>query len=113
MLYESLPPNLALGESKQIQKPLLLEKPLVDTATMTDVNVPQIAQELRSSFKAGKTRSVEWRRSQLKAFKKMIKEGTPAMLGALQKVRQKRLCPNPFVQTPNPSHGPFFLPGPA
>jgi len=50
----------------------------------TDLStVPQIAQELRDSFNSGKTLSLEWRKGQLMAFGKMIKECGPKLAAAL------------------------------
>jgi aldehyde dehydrogenase (NAD+) len=48
-------------------------------------DVPGVAEGLRSSFASGKTRSLEWRKGQLQAFLKMMKEGTPALLAGLGK----------------------------
>ena len=46
--------------------------------------VSGVVAGLRSSFDAGKTRSVEWRKSQLKALLLLLKKGGPALLGGLQ-----------------------------
>jgi hypothetical protein len=42
--------------------------------------IPSAAEELRSSFRSGKTKSLQWRISQLKAMEKMLVETRPPFL---------------------------------
>ncbi|XVF36941.1 hypothetical protein REPUB_Repub19eG0102100 [Reevesia pubescens] len=43
-----------------------------------------VVKELRASFAAGKTKSYEWRRTQLKAMLKMMEENEPQIVAALR-----------------------------
>jgi aldehyde dehydrogenase (NAD+) len=47
--------------------------------------IPKIVAHLRQTFATGKTRSVEWRRAQLRALEKMMAENEPAIAAALEK----------------------------
>jgi len=51
----------------------------------THSDIPKIVAGLRQTFATGKTRSVEWRRAQLRALEKMIAENEPAIADALAK----------------------------
>ncbi|XP_022773280.1 aldehyde dehydrogenase family 3 member H1-like [Durio zibethinus] len=44
----------------------------------------ELVKELRASFVAGKTKSYEWRRTQLKAMLKMMEENEPQIVAALR-----------------------------
>jgi aldehyde dehydrogenase (NAD+) len=46
--------------------------------------IPKIVAHLRETFSTGKTRSVDWRRAQLRALEKMMVENEPAIADALQ-----------------------------
>jgi aldehyde dehydrogenase (NAD+) len=52
-------------------------------ATRSDI--PEIVAHLRQTFATGKTRSVEWRRAQLRALEKMMADNEPAIATALEK----------------------------
>jgi aldehyde dehydrogenase (NAD+) len=54
-------------------------------APATHSDIPKIVAGLRQTFATGKTRSVEWRRAQLRALEKMIAENEPAIADALAK----------------------------
>jgi aldehyde dehydrogenase (NAD+) len=59
-----------------------------NTASTTATSSPDVAQtvaELRQTFATGKTRSVQWRRDQLRALEKMMAENEPAIADALAK----------------------------
>ncbi|MBV9721845.1 MAG: aldehyde dehydrogenase family protein [Mycobacterium sp.] len=47
--------------------------------------IPKTVAHLRQTFATGKTRSVEWRRAQLRALEKMMAENEPAIAAALEK----------------------------
>jgi aldehyde dehydrogenase (NAD+) len=51
----------------------------------TNSDIPKIVAHLRQTFATGKTRSVEWRRAQLRALEKMMAENEPAIAAALEK----------------------------
>ncbi len=51
----------------------------------THSEIPKIVAHLRQTFATGKTRSVKWRRAQLRALEKMIAENEPAIAAALEK----------------------------
>src|SRR5271169_500478 len=51
----------------------------------THSDIPKIVAGLRQTFATGKTRSVDWRRAQLRALEKMIAENEPAIASALEK----------------------------
>jgi aldehyde dehydrogenase (NAD+) len=46
--------------------------------------IPKIVAHLREIFATGKTRSVDWRRAQLRALEKMMAENEPAIAAALE-----------------------------
>jgi aldehyde dehydrogenase (NAD+) len=54
-------------------------------APATPSDIPKIVAGLRQTFATGKTRSVEWRRAQLRALEKMIAENEPSIADALAK----------------------------
>jgi aldehyde dehydrogenase (NAD+) len=54
-------------------------------APATHSDIPKIVAGLRQTFATGKTRSVEWRRAQLRALEKMIAENERAIADALAK----------------------------
>jgi aldehyde dehydrogenase (NAD+) len=59
-----------------------------NTASTTATSSPDVAKtvaELRQTFATGKTRSVQWRRDQLRALEKMMAENEPAIADALAK----------------------------
>ncbi len=51
----------------------------------THSEIPKTVAHLRQTFASGKTRSVEWRRAQLRALEKMMAENEPAIAAALEK----------------------------
>jgi aldehyde dehydrogenase (NAD+) len=51
----------------------------------THSEIPKTVAHLRETFATGKTRSVEWRRAQLRALEKMMAENEPAIAAALEK----------------------------
>src|ERR1700757_2477491 len=55
------------------------------SAAPTHSDIPKLVARLRQTFSTGKTRSVEWRRAQLRALEKMIAENEPAIADALAK----------------------------
>jgi aldehyde dehydrogenase (NAD+) len=57
----------------------------VGAAAPTHSDIPKIVARLRQTYSTGKTRSVEWRRAQLRALEKMIAENEPAIADALAK----------------------------
>jgi aldehyde dehydrogenase (NAD+) len=58
----------------------------------THPEIPKVVAHLRETFSTGKTRSVEWRRAQLRALEKMMAENEAAIADALA----KDLDRNPF-----------------
>eukprot|EP00924_Labyrinthula_sp_SR-Ha-C_P011672 maker-scaffold_17-snap-gene-5.50-mRNA-1 protein AED:0.01 eAED:0.01 QI:99/1/1/1/1/1/2/104/479 len=50
-----------------------------------DLNYSSLMQELRDTFKTGKTRDLEWRKTQLKQIYKMFMENSDAILESLDK----------------------------
>jgi aldehyde dehydrogenase (NAD+) len=54
-------------------------------AAPTHSDIPKIVAGLRQTFATGKTRSIEWRRAQLRALEKMMTENEPAIAEALAK----------------------------
>jgi aldehyde dehydrogenase (NAD+) len=54
-------------------------------APATHSDIPKVVAGLRQTFATGKTRSVEWRRAQLRALEKMMAENEPAIADALAK----------------------------
>jgi aldehyde dehydrogenase (NAD+) len=46
--------------------------------------IPKVVTRLRETFSTGKTRSVDWRRAQLRGMEKMMAENEPAIADALQ-----------------------------
>ncbi|MGH3597725.1 MAG: aldehyde dehydrogenase family protein, partial [Mycobacterium sp.] len=64
--------------------------PAPDVATHSEI--PKIVAHLRETFATGKTRSVEWRRSQLRAIEKLMVENEADIAAALE----KDLCRKPF-----------------
>src|SRR6201996_8969792 len=61
-------------------------------AAPTHSDIPKIVAGLRQTFATGKTRSVEWRRAQLRALEKMIAENEPAIADALPKDLDRSPC---------------------
>src|SRR5271157_93439 len=57
----------------------------VGAAAPTHADIPKVVARLRQTFATGKTRSVEWRRAQLRALEKMMAENEPAIADALAK----------------------------
>ena len=56
----------------------------VETKAVFDAeSAKDVVKELRASFVAGKTKSYEWRRTQLKAMLKMMEENEPQIVVAL------------------------------
>jgi aldehyde dehydrogenase (NAD+) len=53
------------------------------TPTTTPAQIPELVAKLRRSYDAGRTRSVEWRREQLRRLKTMLEEGEDELLAAL------------------------------
>lgn len=51
----------------------------------THSDIPKIVAHLRQTFSTGKTRSIEWRRAQLRGLEKMMAENEPAIAAALEK----------------------------
>jgi len=47
-------------------------------------DIPAIVGKLRDTFKSGRTRSVEWRKQQLRALEAMMTENEPAIAAALE-----------------------------
>ncbi len=62
---------------------------MVAACSVPVVAIPSAAEELRSSFRSGKTKSLQWRIGQLKAMEKMLKDGTKALCEALWKDLRK------------------------
>src|SRR5271169_2036940 len=54
------------------------------SAAPTHSDIPKVVARLRQTFSTGKTRSVDWRRAQLRALEKMIAENEPAIASALE-----------------------------
>ena len=52
-------------------------------ATATDV--PAVVARLRKTFASGRTRSIEWRKQQLRALERLMTENEPAIAAALEK----------------------------
>ncbi|HXO54478.1 MAG TPA: aldehyde dehydrogenase family protein, partial [Mycobacterium sp.] len=52
------------------------------TAPTTDI--PAIVRRLRETFKTGRTRSIDWRKQQLRALEQMMLENEPAVAAALE-----------------------------
>jgi aldehyde dehydrogenase (NAD+) len=57
----------------------------VGAAAPTHSDIPTVVARLRQTYSTGKTRSVEWRRAQLRALEKMMAENEPAIADALAK----------------------------
>ncbi len=55
----------------------------VGAAAPTHADIPKVVARLRQTYSTGKTRSVEWRRAQLRALEKMMAENEPAIADAL------------------------------
>ncbi len=53
--------------------------------TATHSDIAKIVAHLRQTFSTGKTRSIEWRRAQLRGLEKMMAENEPAIAAALEK----------------------------
>ncbi|RRT48374.1 hypothetical protein B296_00040800 [Ensete ventricosum] len=51
---------------------------------MVSVGVEGVANEVRTAFESGKTRSLAWRRSQLKALQRLLYEEEEGMFRALK-----------------------------
>jgi aldehyde dehydrogenase (NAD+) len=47
-------------------------------------NIEVTCTKLRNTFKSGKTKSYDWRMSQLRLIQKMVKENEPVILDALR-----------------------------
>ena len=60
--------------------PETIQTPASDTP-----DIPGTVRRLRETFKTGRTRSVEWRKQQLKALEKMMVENEGALMEALEK----------------------------
>jgi aldehyde dehydrogenase (NAD+) len=56
--------------------PEAVQKPTVD--------IPATVQRLRDTFKTGRTRSLDWRRQQLRALERLMIENEPAIAAALE-----------------------------
>jgi aldehyde dehydrogenase (NAD+) len=63
-----------------------------DTAASGRPDIPQTVAHLRETFATGRTRTVDWRRSQLRAIEKMMAENEARIAEALQ----ADLCRKPF-----------------
>jgi len=50
---------------------------------LTEKDIPRTVEELRRTFKSGATKTAEWRRQQLNAFMRMLKEGRSEIADAL------------------------------
>jgi aldehyde dehydrogenase (NAD+) len=61
-----------------------LEPTLADRSSAAD-SPAEALKRLRSAFDAGRTRPVEWRKEQLKALGRLLAEGEPEMIAALQR----------------------------
>ncbi|HET9731392.1 MAG TPA: aldehyde dehydrogenase family protein [Acidimicrobiales bacterium] len=57
--------------------------PPASSATTADLTPSQVVGRLRSSYDAGVTRSMEWRRAQLRAFLRLLDEGERELVRAL------------------------------
>ncbi len=57
----------------------------VGAAAPTHSDIPTVVARLRQTYSTGKTRSVEWRRAQLRALEEMMAENEPAIADALAK----------------------------
>jgi aldehyde dehydrogenase (NAD+) len=55
------------------------------TTAATHSEIPKTVAHLRQTFVSGKTRSVQWRRAQLRALETMMAENEPAIAAALEK----------------------------
>ena len=47
-------------------------------------DIPEIVRRLRETFKTGRTRSIDWRKQQLRALERMMLENEPAVAAALE-----------------------------
>src|SRR5882757_3940558 len=47
-------------------------------------DIPEIVRRLRETFKTGRTRSIDWRKQQLRALEQMMLENEPAVAAALE-----------------------------
>src|SRR5690349_18141618 len=56
-----------------------------ETVKTPAVEIPGTVKRLRETFKSGRTRSVEWRKQQLKALEKMMVDNEGAVMEALDK----------------------------
>lgn len=50
----------------------------------TSLNPPDIAARLRNTFATGRTRDLSWRRGQLEALRRLVLDGEPRLIAALQ-----------------------------
>ena len=48
-------------------------------------DIPAIVRRLRETFATGRTRSIDWRKQQLRALEQMMVENEPAVAAALEK----------------------------
>ncbi len=53
--------------------------------TATTPDIPSVVRQLRETFASGRTRSIEWRKQQLKAIERMMVENEGAVMEALDK----------------------------
>ena len=61
-------------------------------------DVPRVHATLRETFASGRTKSLDWRKTQLKAFLRMLKEGIPAMSAALKEDLHKSAWESMFAE---------------
>ena len=72
-------------------------------------DVPAVVQELRATFKSGKTLPRDWRMGQLLAMQRMCTEGKDELLNAMQSDLHK----STFEGVRSSSDRPRAMPGPA
>ena len=63
------------------------------TATTTSPDIAGTVRRLRETFATGRTRSVDWRKQQLRALEKMLVENEAAIADALERDLDRK----PFV----------------
>ena len=68
----------------------------IDTKDLTAV--PDVAKLLRASFRSGKTKTKEWRISQLQAFRRMLKEGRAELCEAMYEDLHKHRAEGYFTE---------------
>ena len=61
-------------------------------------DVPRVHATLRETFATGRTKTLAWRKRQLTAFLRMLKEGIPAMSAALKTDLHKSAWESMFAE---------------